>query len=346
MAYIGSRPDNLVTRDSFKLFRYSATAGQTVFTGSDLNNQILSITPSISKVNMNGILLDSSDYTITSNTLTLTVSANAGDEVTITGFEAFEVSDTVSKSSGGIFSNPVTIDAAGSTVLTVDRATSDGTIIDVQKSGSSVGSIGTLASGLNIGTGDTGLQFSAANDAIYPFDPSSNNIRGDFISLGDANGRFTNLYLSGGAYLGGTGSSNKLDDYEEGTWTPVIKGTASDPSVTYGSARYGGYVKVGRQVTVSVNVVTTALSGGTGSAAIGGLPFAPSSDDICHTGALETDTTTLTANYTYAYASMFASNALIYYRQAGSGRNEIGIPVGNITGNSWQRLSITYFTDA
>ena len=36
----------------------------------------------------------------------------------------------------------LTVDNDGSTVLTVDRATSDGTIIDLQKSGSSVGSIG------------------------------------------------------------------------------------------------------------------------------------------------------------------------------------------------------------
>jgi hypothetical protein len=34
--------------------------------------------------------------------------------------------------------------------------------------------------------------------------------------------RFKDLYLSGGVYLGGTGSANKLDDYEEGTWTPVL----------------------------------------------------------------------------------------------------------------------------
>ena len=32
--------------------------------------------------------------------------------------------------------------------------------------------------------------------------------------------RFKDLYLSGGVYLGGTGSANQLDDYEEGTWTP------------------------------------------------------------------------------------------------------------------------------
>lgn len=30
-----------------------------------------------------------------------------------------------------------------------------------------------------------------------------------------------NIEVSGGVYLGGTGAANKLDDYEEGTWTPA-----------------------------------------------------------------------------------------------------------------------------
>jgi hypothetical protein len=36
------------------------------------------------------------------------------------------------------------------------------------------------------------------------------------LDLGAAGVRFKNLYLSGGVYLGGTGSANYLDDYEEG----------------------------------------------------------------------------------------------------------------------------------
>jgi hypothetical protein len=39
--------------------------------------------------------------------------------------------------------------------------------------------------------------------------------------LGYSSSRFRDLYLSGGVYLGGTGAANKLDDYEEGTWTPT-----------------------------------------------------------------------------------------------------------------------------
>ena len=67
----------------------------------------------------------------------------------------------------------------------------------------------------------------------------------------------------------GTGTSELLADYEEGTWTP----TASGWSGTY-TAQSGTYTKVGRLVTVSGRIVVT---GGTGTwsgfVQVGGLPF-------------------------------------------------------------------------
>ena len=73
---------------------------------------------------------------------------------------------------------------------------------------------------------------------------------------------------SGGVYLGGTGAANKLDDYEEGTWTPNVSGDATGvlESTTVG----GYYTKVGNQVTLYFNFrVTTNFSG----SFVGGLPF-------------------------------------------------------------------------
>jgi hypothetical protein len=71
-----------------------------------------------------------------------------------------------------------------------------------------------------------------------------------------------NLYLSGGVYLGGTGSANLLDDYEEGTWTPTNTGAA----LTVTQAKY---TKVGRMVTAACFVTATANTSGDW----GGLPF-------------------------------------------------------------------------
>lgn len=97
MAYIGSRPDNVVSRQSSKTYRYTATAGQTVFSGADQDNQILAITPSDAEVHMNGLMLDPTDYTLTGTSVTLSTAATAGDELTVTGRQTFEVADTYSK---------------------------------------------------------------------------------------------------------------------------------------------------------------------------------------------------------------------------------------------------------
>jgi hypothetical protein len=88
----------------------------------------------------------------------------------------------------------------------------------------------------------------------------------------------TDLTLSGGVYLGGTGAANKLDDYEEGTWTPVITGSTTNPTGLTYSFQIGQYTKVGRQVTVHFRIQTTAGSGGSGTLNITGLPFTASAE--------------------------------------------------------------------
>ena len=70
---------------------------------------------------------------------------------------------------------------------------------------------------------------------------------------------------------GTTMSSEVLDDYEEGTWVPDVKGYNSAGSTTYNSNRLGQYIKIGRQVTAWFYVGWTAQDG-SGSLAIT-LPF-------------------------------------------------------------------------
>ena len=72
----------------------------------------------------------------------------------------------------------------------------------------------------------------------------------------------------------GTGTSEVLSDYEEGTWTPSIGGNA-----TY-FAQTGLYTKVGRLVFVRGILIINVI--GTGSTTqISGLPFANASGGIC-----------------------------------------------------------------
>ncbi len=69
----------------------------------------------------------------------------------------------------------------------------------------------------------------------------------------------------------GTGSTSEvLDDYEEGTWSPQIGGSTTAGS--YNKTGEGFYIKVGRQVTVWLNC-TGSVSGASGTTRITGLPF-------------------------------------------------------------------------
>jgi len=90
MAYIGSSPTKVVSRQSANIFTYTATANQTAFTGADTDGNTLACTPSDIMVHMNGLRLEESDYTASTTTVTLGSGAAAGDEVTITAFLTFE----------------------------------------------------------------------------------------------------------------------------------------------------------------------------------------------------------------------------------------------------------------
>ncbi len=72
---------------------------------------------------------------------------------------------------------------------------------------------------------------------------------------------------SGLLFNGDTASANKLDDYEEGSWTPTLGGNA-----TY-SVADASYTKIGDVVTLRMRLIVSAI--GTGSTTtISGAPFA------------------------------------------------------------------------
>ena len=257
---------NLIGSGNFSSTTFTATAGQTAFT--------ISHTQGFVQVFMNGLLLDeTADYTSNGSAITLTSGAAAGDEIEVVAYNTFSVGDALPKS-GGAMTGALTVDAAASTVLTLDRATSAGPIIELQKDGTTSGKIGIASGGgsdgLYIGDGDVGLELDGANDAIYPFNTNTVASSDNLIDLGDSNKRFKDLYLGGGLHVGGTASSNYLDDYEKGTWTPVLAGTSG--TFTYGEQQ-GHYIKVGDMVTAWFNL-TNINGSASGHARINGLPFA------------------------------------------------------------------------
>jgi hypothetical protein len=65
--------------------------------------------------------------------------------------------------------------------------------------------------------------------------------------------------------------ANTLDDYEEGTWTPVAKGTTTAGTGTY-SLQEGRYTKIGRVCIFQFTLGWSAHTG-TGALRFDGLPF-------------------------------------------------------------------------
>ena len=167
-------------------------------------------------------------------------------------------------------------DAIDASTQTFNRTGSDGTIVTLQKDGSTVGSIGSRSGVYTyMGSQSSGLIYTASDNKIVPYNTSTLAYADNSIDLGDSGARFKNLFLSGGVYLGGTGSANHLDDYEEGTWTPVLQSAdGCFSSVTSISSVSGYYIKVGSQVTVWYKLTPNqSITNDEGILRLDGLPF-------------------------------------------------------------------------
>jgi hypothetical protein len=67
-------------------------------------------------------------------------------------------------------------------------------------------------------------------------------------------------------------TSELLDDYEEGTFTPTLAFGGASVGITY-AVNDGSYTKIGRLVTGRFILVLSSKGSSTGGAAIAGLPF-------------------------------------------------------------------------
>jgi hypothetical protein len=159
----------------------------------------------------------------------------------------------------------------GNTPIRLNRKSSEGAIAQFREDGATVGSIssrGGVATNviLRTATGQ-GAGIGGANSGVLPCD--EDGLQDNEINLGASGTRWNDLYLSGGAYLGGTTSANRLEDYEEGTWTPVLTG------ITVASGTLDGtYRKIGGLVSLTMRLENATLTGTHTGSKIEGLPFA------------------------------------------------------------------------
>jgi len=269
MSYLGKTPSQAVRQRYY----YTASGAETSLAGADDNGNTLTFTDgAYVDVYLNGVLLVAgTDYnTTTANTIGGLTALSASDVVEIVVYDTFavfggEVQGDFSVTNGGF-----TATQDSTNPVTINRTTSDGDIAVFQKDGSAVGKIGNRSTFFYMrtegGTNGSGIRLS--DGYIMPCASDGSNSDAN-IDLGLSGSRFKDLYLSGGVYLGGTGAANKLDDYEEGTWTPTL--ASNFTLVTNNGCTY---TKIGRLVHLTLNLAIRGSTDTTTQLAIYGIPFA------------------------------------------------------------------------
>lgn len=247
MAYIGKSPSNGIRNR----FIYTATAGQTSFSGSDDHNRTLNYNDAeFVDVFLNGVKLDKSDYTATSGTsVVLDEGAAVDDILEVIAFDVFSVFS-------GEFSQDVTVggtlDVTGVSTFTTDvgigtsnpsvrlevnedtfqimkvkrgtSGTNAGIITFEQGDGTAVGHIGGVGSGglqlrNGTGTGTERMRIHSDNDAHL-----QNSLRVGLLGTSYTSGERT-------VYQGFAGASN--------SFTQATARNVADSSDTF-KVRVGG----------------------------------------------------------------------------------------------------------
>ena len=172
---------------------------------------------------------------------------------------------------GGVVAPSRTSDAP----IVASRLSTDGRILELRKDATLVGDIGSYSDDLFISgnvAGHSGLRFMTSS-RIAPCS-SSGSVTDNVSDLGYTSNRFKDLYLGGGLYVGGTGTANKLDDYEEGTHTPTVTPETSGTLAFGTGSTVMSYIKIGHRVFVNGYLLFSTVSSAVGNSFSITLPFA------------------------------------------------------------------------
>jgi len=289
MPYIGKAPSSGIR----SRFIYTATAGQTTFTGADDNNKTLGYTDSeYVDVYLNGVLLEPADYTATSKTsVVLDSGATVGDTMEIVVYDTFSVFN-------GTFSGDVSVGDdltisdkivhAGDTNTTIRFPAAD--TVTVETAGServrvlSDGKIGlgttTPENPIEIETANTlGSTFTGTTHGEGLRVTQSSYSSGNFVSLveapyqpnGVANVRIAAMFDGTGSKLSfgtsnsyGSGITNEAMRIDSSG--NVLVGTTSNDPRNFTGGTYGSLLNAGQpEFAVNAGMFINQATGSDGT---------------------------------------------------------------------------------
>jgi hypothetical protein len=139
----------------------------------------------------------------------------------------------------------------------------------------------------------------------------------------------------------GTGTSELLADYEEGTWTPSIANSFNNYTHTI---QVGRYTKVGNLVTVEFTLAWTTTNAGALTFFIEGLPFTPVTlTNYASAGSLGVINNLTNTNQIVCQVESNSAQAKFYARVSGSAATALASSNWNTAGTANQVSgTITY----
>ena len=199
-----------------------------------------------------------------------------------------------------------------------------------------VNSSSAFGYGANITATQTGAAGSSKIPTALIFGTATNSALAERMRITDA-----------GLHIGGTGSANALDDYEEGTWTGVYKSTSG--VMTMSSNTTGRYVKIGRFVFVTGYFGAAANNNANTSQTLqlSGLPFTVgASENSYYTGQAVSYYTGLalsTGGVPGQYAAV--NDDVLVFTQMGIGTADVSsMTVANLSEDGAMMVSASYYT--
>jgi hypothetical protein len=198
---------------------------------------------------------------------------------------------------------------------------------------------GTKIQAFGTSTSSDGYLAFEGNSIEYGRFNTSGNFVARNIGVGSTTPTTSGTGITFPATQSASSDANTLDDYEEGTWTPSLGGTA-----TY-TTQSGQYTKVGRLVNIRCNLQVNLI--GTGSAfQISGLPFTSATNNGNPTAMV------VVGNFQSLALSVIEISAFV--GASGTTMNMTGLTAAgaststgfSVFGNSARvDLTVTYFTD-
>jgi hypothetical protein len=252
---------------------------------------------------LNGVLLGSADYTATNGTtVVLTTGALAGNLVTVESFLVSSVLNALPLSGGTLSGNLVvngTETISGnlgigttSPSYALDARSASAPAIRLSRSGSA-GQIASMVfedGTATLGTGNTTRIASDSGAMSFSTGGTSGAVTGGTermrlnttgaLILQGGNASANGVGITFPAAQSASSDANTLDDYEEGSWTPVFATDGTQPTYTLSSIQ-GKYVKIGRAVYYEFYLYASGgATGGSGNVIVTGLPFTAATDPV------------------------------------------------------------------